>query len=330
MFFSIIIPTYNPRKYLPDLLTSISRNECKDDIEIIISDDCSNEPFEDILQSFNILNIKVISNKQHKGFPRDGRQNGADHAIGEWITFVDQDDLFIDNAFDKIKESIIRDHVTKYLITDFIMRKDGTDEYTIWDGSKGWTHGKFYEKSFWDEYNLGYDDISYCEDINLSTKLGCIMIENDIPAYYFKSPIYIWNRKDDSLSEGNYLAESMPDYIKSTLGIIIKYIEKFQYNHDMVEKYNFKFMQTLYHIYFYFQSKKLIDCGKVLLINTVLLIHPLFEQFKKFNCFSTDDIINKTSNELSELYAETRYEDYKQLPFIEWITFKDWIKTYFG
>jgi glycosyltransferase involved in cell wall biosynthesis len=49
MFFSIIVPTYNPRKFLPKLLDSIATNKILDDIEIILSDDLSTEPFDDIV-----------------------------------------------------------------------------------------------------------------------------------------------------------------------------------------------------------------------------------------------------------------------------------------
>ena len=62
MFFSIIIPTYNPNTCLTKLLESIDSNYCIDDIEIIISDDCSTESFDDLLTPFSHLNIRKIVN----------------------------------------------------------------------------------------------------------------------------------------------------------------------------------------------------------------------------------------------------------------------------
>lgn len=328
MFFSVIIPTYNPRNYLPNLLTCISRNECIDDIEIIISDDCSDEKFDDIIESFNKLHIKVIVNNYHSGFPRDGRQNGANVATGEWLCFADQDDSFVDNAFDKIKAYIEKEKIKNYLATDFIMHVDGTDRYEVYDGTKCWTHGKFYEKSFWDKYGIKYDDVKYCEDVNLSTRTGCIMIAENIPMSISRDHlVYIWNRRSDSLSEGDYLFLSMPDYIKGTLGIIVDYAEQYKFNTDLLDKYTLKFIQTLYHIYFYCQSDKIYTQRKTMLdIETTL--YPICQRFFETSGLTADSIIEKTNTELLNFYSQTRYEDCIQVPFVEQITFKDWMKLY--
>jgi len=60
--------------------------------------------------------------------------------------------------------------------------------------TKGWTHGKFYEKEFLDHYNINYDNINYNEDINLSTKIGCIITINDISSSVMEDPVYVWAR----------------------------------------------------------------------------------------------------------------------------------------
>ena len=60
-FFSVIIPTYNPKEFLPRLLESIKHNDCLDKIEVIISDDCSTEPFDDVLEKFPEIHFNIIS-----------------------------------------------------------------------------------------------------------------------------------------------------------------------------------------------------------------------------------------------------------------------------
>ena len=327
MFFTVIVPTYNPTKDLPMLLTSISRNECINDIEIILSDDCSDEPFDDVISSFSMLNIRVIRNEKHAGFPRDGRQNGANAAEGEWICFADQDDYFVDNAFDKAKQYIEEKEIHNYLATTIIMHAEGSEEYSMFDPTKGWTHGKFYEKSFWDQYNLGYDDVSYCEDINLSTKTGCVMVVENIPMNIWETPLYIWNKKTDSLSEGDYLLKSMPDYIRGTIGVIVDYIEKYKFNNDVMEKLTIKFIQTLYHLYFYFQSDRLTK-DRMIVLQSAIYFYPYYEKFKECTGFTTEILLDRTEGELIEFFAETRNDDMKQLPFIEKMTFKDWVKAY--
>ena len=89
MFFSIIIPTYNPKKYLNKLLNSIIKNNCLNEIEIIIVDDQSEEDFSDILLQYPKCHFKVIKNDHHYGFSRVGRQTGSEHAQGKWMVFAD-------------------------------------------------------------------------------------------------------------------------------------------------------------------------------------------------------------------------------------------------
>ena len=328
MFFSIIIPTYNPNEYLPTLLTSISKNECIDDIEIIISDDCSTKPFNEIVNSFGNLRINQISNDKHYGFPRNGRQHGAEVATGKWITFADQDDYFLDNAFDKIKTFIEENEAENYLVSDFIIETVSSGKYTICDGKKGWTHGKFYEKSFWDKYNLGYDEIDHCEDINLSTKVSCIMSIENIIGYQFTEPIYVWHRRNDSLCDTQYFIEGMPDYERCTIGVIMDYMEKYKDDEKILGELNVKFITALYHTYFYFQTD-LLKYNKKMLFETLAVLHPIFDRYKKLTQCTVNDIIRVTNEDLRNLYSEIRNGDYQQVPFLESMTFIDWMKAYF-
>lgn len=77
MLFSIIIPTYNPGEYLDRMLASINRNFCIQDMEIILADDCSDEDLNIYKEHYPELTIHIIKNDKHYGFPRHGRQNGA-------------------------------------------------------------------------------------------------------------------------------------------------------------------------------------------------------------------------------------------------------------
>ena len=329
MYFSVIIPTYNPREYLPELLTSLTRNECVKEIEVVLSDDCSEESFDDIIDSFKVLNIKTIQNDKHYGFPRNGRENGAKVATGKWICFTDQDDYYVDNAFDKIKSYIEQNNIQNYFTSNFIRHVADTDEYTLYDGFCGWTHGKFYEKSFWDKYELGYDNLQYCEDVNLSTKTGCVLTSNYLEVKKMEEPVYIWNRRADSLSSdiNSYFPKSMPDYVKGTIGVIIDYIEDHIYNKDVCDALTLKFIQTIYHIYFYCQNQNIFNDKKAILA-TAVEIQPIYDRFKKATDIDTNKILERTTTDLMGFYAQTRAEDYNQVTFFEEITFRDWLHTY--
>ena len=328
MFFSVIIPTYNPRQFLPTLLDSISHNECIDDIEIIISDDVSTESFDDILESYVHLNIKKISNEQHMGFPRNGRQHGAEVATGTWICFSDQDDYFLDGAFDKIKKFIFDNNCKNYIISDFILEDAENHGQKLEDGAKGWTHGKFYEKVFWDKYKIGYDDVRYCEDINLSTKLSCLLTAERITYYKFNEPIYVWLRRKDSLSDIEYFVHSFPDYIRATLGVIMPYLEKYKDDKEIYDSFQILFFQTFLHMYFYLQSPSFFKKKKIVL-EIILILQPIYEQFKEITHYTNEMIIQLLSTNLLSVYASMRNTDFNQIPFIEQLTFKQWLEAYF-
>lgn len=330
VFFSVIIPTYNPKKFLPKLLKSISHNECIDKMEIIISDDCSTESFDDVIEKFEKLNIRKITNDKHYGFPRCGRQHGSEEAKGVWFTFADQDDYYLDNAFDKILAFIKETDAKNYIITDFIEESVETGKRIIRKRAKGWTHGKFYEREFWDKYNVSYDDVEYCEDINLSVKLDCIVSENNIKISEFNEPVYVWGRRRDSLADMDYFIRSMPDYITATLGVIEGYVEKYKdkTNEGLFNCFVIKFFATLLHIYFYHQSSFLCD-KKQVHIKTVNVTQPILTRFEEATGFKPNDIVYLLSGDLLNLFQQTRNDDFNQIPFIEQITFKDWLELYF-
>lgn len=329
MFFSIIIPTYNPRPFLPRLLESISHNECIDQIEVIISDDLSTEPFEDIVQQYPNLNIRMISNEKHMGFPRNGRQHGADVALGDWICFSDQDDYFLDNGFDKVKTFIETNDIHNYLLTNFILEVSATGTRHIEDAGKGWTHGKFYERSFWTKYNIGYDEVDYCEDINLSTKVSCTLTAAHLGYTIMEEPIYVWCRREDSLSDVPYFVKSFPDYIKATLNVIMDFLEKYKDDKEICNTYQVLFLQTFLHMYFYLQSQFFFN-KKETVLSIIIILQPIYERFKKMFNYTNEMLINSFSTDLLGLYNDTRTGDFAQIPFMEQISFKDWLFVYFN
>ena len=270
----------------------------------------------------------MISNEVHAGFPRNGRQHGADEAKGQWICFSDQDDYFVDNAFDKVKDFIEKNNVHNYLISNFIMEDTNNNLRTVEDGTKGWTHGKFYEKIFWDKYNMGYDNVKYCEDINLSTKMSCLLSAEHVPYSKLDEPIYVWCRRKDSLSDIEYFVNSFPDYIDATLGVIMVYLEKYKENKELCDTYQILFFQTFLHMYFYLQSPFFFGKKKIIL-QIALQLQPIYEKFKQMMGYSNEVILQLLSTELLGMYANVRNNDFMQIPFTEQLTFKQWLEAYF-
>lgn len=326
MLFSIIIPTYNPSKYLDTMLNSLLKNDCANELEVIISDDCSTESIN-VDKFKDALNIICIKNDIHYGAPLNGRQNGVNIASGEWICFADQDDYFNDNAFDYMKEYIEKEDPHNYIVTDFYNKHDEKNvEEMIW--TLNWTHGKFYEKTFWKEYGISYPKSEYCEDIGLSVLVSCILKENGLNAYYFPCFTYTWVQHEDSLSKTNglndksYFYKSFPDYMKITLGTYIEMLRNTKL--EDISYYVSNITSMILHLYFYFQGMIWQNEKDVNEYND--LAKSYFREYIHLLKIDQQDFIDQVNSNL-KMYSDTRDICYKQIPFIETESFSDWVQN---
>jgi GT2 family glycosyltransferase len=102
MLFSIVIPTYNRISLLQRTLASVRRQSCAD-FEIIIVDDGSTDGTRESLAS-NGEFLRVI--KQPNRGPGAARNVGAREARGEYVAFLDSDDLWFPWTLDTFARAI--------------------------------------------------------------------------------------------------------------------------------------------------------------------------------------------------------------------------------
>ena len=89
---SVIVPVYQVEKYLSKCLSSLV-NQTLESIEIIIVDDGSRDNSAQIIKEFsNKYPQKIKSFYKENGGLSEARNFGIDHAVGEFIAFVDSDD----------------------------------------------------------------------------------------------------------------------------------------------------------------------------------------------------------------------------------------------
>lgn len=89
---SIIMPNYNSRKYLEATVESVVA-QTYGNWELIIVDDCSTDGSLDLLTRFNDERIRIFKNETNSG-AACSRNRAIDEAKGEWIAFLDSDDLW--------------------------------------------------------------------------------------------------------------------------------------------------------------------------------------------------------------------------------------------
>lgn len=99
---SIVIPVYNAQAYLPACLDSVLAQTLTD-IEVICIDDASPDRCGQILDDYAAkdVRIKVIHLPENRlqGY---GRNRGQEMARGEYVYFLDSDDMITPNAMEEL------------------------------------------------------------------------------------------------------------------------------------------------------------------------------------------------------------------------------------
>lgn len=91
---SVIIPTYNRETKIVEAIKSVKQQAYKD-IEVIVCDDGSTDNTKNVIARLQKKDkrIKFITGK-HTGLPAITRNKGLKVAKGEWVAFLDDDDVW--------------------------------------------------------------------------------------------------------------------------------------------------------------------------------------------------------------------------------------------
>lgn len=103
LLISIIIPGYERYNYAEKLLKQLDK-QMQDNVEVILVDDCSPIPYK-----FNYKWLKIIRLEENSGGASVPRNKGLDIAQGEYISFIDIDDLVSDDYIETILEKTKED-----------------------------------------------------------------------------------------------------------------------------------------------------------------------------------------------------------------------------
>ena len=92
---SVVIPCFNAASYVGSALRSVLAQTYRP-IEVLIVDDCSTDETRSVVAELAAgeANVRLISLPDNSGTPARPRNIGAQQAQGEWIAFLDADDLW--------------------------------------------------------------------------------------------------------------------------------------------------------------------------------------------------------------------------------------------
>lgn len=263
-FFSIIIPCYNSGKTIGKLLDSIYAQNMNDEIEVIISDDNSTEPYFDIVERYaDEISIRLIKT-DYNFAPGNTREKGVSIAEGIWVCFADHDDEFIPETLPVVKQSIIESGEQYYAIANFIEANPDTGEVIReMIQYRNWNHAKFYNlDNLWKANNIHFKkDLLTHEDIYISSRINCAMQQYGDDPLAVDVFCYIWNNRPTSISreiygDHSFLEVFFKDYIESTGRVYLDQVAsgKISYDYGL-----YSVVEVLLYCYFYTESFKFHD-----------------------------------------------------------------------
>ncbi len=206
MKISIVTPTFNSSKFIAETLKSILSQSYKD-FEVLVVDDCSTDNTVEIVKSFNDKRIRIFVNDVNKG-AAFSRNVALKNAKGEYIAFVDGDDLW---EKDKLKKQIsfMEENHISFSCTNY----EEIDENGVLNGycitaPKRIKHKDFlridyvgcltvmYKKEVFPDLQIPFDIYKrndYALWLKLSERVDCYLL-NETLAYY---------RKNNGISSGS-------------------------------------------------------------------------------------------------------------------------------
>ena len=102
--FSVIVPVYNVAQYLRDCIDSIIRAAEGYDVEIVCVDDGSTDGSGEILDRYSANDPRVVVVRQQNAGEGAARNSGVAAATGEWMMFVDADDMVRETLLSTVSE----------------------------------------------------------------------------------------------------------------------------------------------------------------------------------------------------------------------------------
>ncbi|AYB49151.1 hypothetical protein CJJ19_06210 [Candidatus Williamhamiltonella defendens] len=258
--YSIIIPCYNSSRFINNTLQKISFIlSSRNDVEIIFVDDGSTDDTYEKLLSFSFKK-KLIICKKNEGVS-SARNEGIFNASGDYILFLDSDDFYSYNIFDKldtvaqgidliffgydtvdIKNKRIRSYLSKFNNNSKALSDSNSHLFL-----SNFFYKKIYlhigatviKRKFLQSNSIFFDkSLSYCEDIDFLIR--AISLTNSI--VYIRDILFHYvNRTDSTVHQ----PVNMSHLKRIDIFEKFHYLFSNNYSIDLVKKFNF-FHLTLY------------------------------------------------------------------------------------
>ncbi|QEM69759.1 glycosyltransferase [Geobacter sp. FeAm09] len=117
-FFSIIVPTYNQARYLPDALDTLLAQTCPT-WEAVIVNDGSSDDTPRVMAAYAGRDERFRPVHKQNGGVATALNEGLRHARGEWICWLSSDDLFEPDALAIFAEALRQNPDARFFHSEF-------------------------------------------------------------------------------------------------------------------------------------------------------------------------------------------------------------------
>ena len=235
---SIIIPMYNAEQYIEECLQSIFDQTYKNYEIIIVSDgstDSSEKIVSDLVKKSNLINLKLLKQKnQGQG---KARNYGLREASGEFVAFIDADDMIKPKFLEDLVNIITKDG-SDIAICDWIYLNPknelfyqnknsfmgypiltGKDTLKVLESRVYFTVNKIYRRKFLLENEIFYGEGYIYEDVEFYVD----SIINSSKISIIHNPYYLVRVNPFSTTKTNYRTmKHYEDFVKSVKATIKK------------------------------------------------------------------------------------------------------------
>lgn len=170
MFLSFIIPIYNASAYLEECILSCYRQDIPlTEYEVICVDDGSTDESLEIIHrlSENRPNIKLIH--QNNSGVGKARNTGLEAAAGDYIWFVDADDIVRENCLSTFRQLVYEKDLDRLSFRYYRFSDESAEERNAWLSDPEHRKGAGYDNMVWP--NLFSRDFILREKVRFETDI---------------------------------------------------------------------------------------------------------------------------------------------------------------
>jgi glycosyltransferase involved in cell wall biosynthesis len=112
-FYSVVIPAYNRDASIASSIESVL-NQTYQDLEVIVVDDGSTDKTRDIVEKYSSIDSRVKYFYQENSGGAAARNLGILRSSGQYICFLDSDDVYLKGKLEESKEYLSGDNVVLF------------------------------------------------------------------------------------------------------------------------------------------------------------------------------------------------------------------------